>query len=104
MQYRLRTLLILLSAWLMAALGAVVGILFANQRISAELLPSADNVIFAIAWGLALGTIPSLGLTAVSVERAFATRHLWYYAAACSAIAMASACTLYIFAVSTAAI
>jgi len=69
MRCRLRTLLIgVVLTWVAAIAGAVCGGLIAQNRISSSLIPSPENVRFALAWGGVWGLIPSGFALAVLVE------------------------------------
>jgi hypothetical protein len=104
MRSRLRTLLVVVVAWLNAVIGALIGMAAANDRITDEVLPSVANLLFAVTWGVTFGVIPSLGCAAVLVDRVHAVPRMRWLCAAWSAIALTSGIGLYIYAVSTAAV
>jgi len=103
-RYKLPTLLAAVTAWLSAVVGALIGMVAANNRIADNLLPSVGILLGAVAWGAAIGIVPSLGLGTVLLDRDHAIPHLRWLWTVWSAIAVASGISLYIFAVSSAAI
>lgn len=103
MRYRLRVLLIPLLSWALAVAGALGGMFLANSRISDGWLPSQANLVFAVAWGVVFGIIPTFGMAAYVVDNGSRLGTMWVWVV-CSAIAAVSGFSLYYFAVSTAAV
>ena len=104
MRNGLHTLLMLISAWLLAVLGSMGGMFLASLQVSNQWVPTSSILAFAVSWGLWAGAIPSFGMVALVAEFGERTERWWPYAAGCAAIALASGFGLYVFAVSTAAI
>jgi hypothetical protein len=76
----------------------------ANERISGDAVPGVANCEFAIAWGTAIGLLMATVTLALLADRQIGLPSALSFCVAWLGLSLASAISLYVFAVSTAAV